>query len=72
MGPWGILIGPLLGAVGAELLVGSRFKQALRSGTGSMWGFVGGTLVKMAIVGIMIAWFLRRIWPDLSRCLPWI
>lgn len=47
--PWGIIVGPLLGAVIGELLGGSDWHCALRSGIGSLVGFVLGTLVKVIV-----------------------
>jgi len=70
-GPWGILVGPLLGAIAGELLMGKELADAFRSGVGSFLGFLGGTVVKLLIAGIMIAWFLRRIGPDVNACMPW-
>ncbi len=61
IGPWGILIGPFAGAVIAELVLGSELRQALQSGFGSFIGLLAGTLVKLMIVGCMIAWFLVEI-----------
>lgn len=49
--PWGILLGPFLGAVFGEMLGGRDLEHALRAGIGSMIGFVLGTLLKV-IVGI--------------------
>lgn len=61
IGPVGIVVGPLLGAVAGELLMGEQIKQAIHSGFGSFLGFVGGTLAKMIISCIMVAWFVIRI-----------
>lgn len=61
IGPPGILIGPLLGAVVGELLMGEQLRQALHSGVGSFLGFIGGTAAKLLIAGIMVAWFVFQI-----------
>ena len=45
--PWGIILGPFLGAVIGELLGGKNLSRALLSGLGSLIGFVFGTLLKL-------------------------
>ena len=62
IGPLGILIGPLVGAIVGELLMGEQVKQALNSGIGSFLGFIGGVLAKMFLAGIMVAWFIFEIY----------
>lgn len=47
--PWGIILGPFLGTMAGEMLGGSDFNHALRSGIGSLVGFVLGTLLKVVI-----------------------
>ncbi|MCI5144855.1 MAG: DUF456 family protein [Candidatus Electrothrix sp. AR3] len=61
LGPIGILLGPLLGAIAGELLMGEALKQALHSGFGSFLGFMGGVAANLFISGIMIAWFTWQI-----------
>ncbi len=61
IGPIGILIGPLMGAIAGELIMGQALKQALHSGFGSFLGFIGGSLAKVVISCIMVAWFVARI-----------
>ena len=61
LGPIGILVGPLLGAIVGELLMGEKLKQALHSGVGSFLGFIGGVGAKLIIAGFMISWFLWMI-----------
>ena len=47
--PWGIILGPFLGAVIGELLGNKEFSQALKSGVGSLLGFIFGTLLKFVV-----------------------
>ena len=61
IGPIGILVGPLVGAIAGELLMGEKVRQALHSGFGSFLGFIGGTLAKMVISFIMVAWYVAEI-----------
>jgi uncharacterized protein YqgC (DUF456 family) len=61
LGPIGIIVGPLLGAIAGELLMGEQVKQALHSGFGSFLGFMGGVVASLIISGIMIGWFVWQI-----------
>lgn len=47
--PWGIILGPFLGAVAGELLGGSDMQHAIRAGIGSLIGFLVGTLLKVFV-----------------------
>ena len=49
----GVIIGPLVGAVIAELLGGQQFSKALRAGWGSFLGLLFGTIVKLICCGMM-------------------
>jgi uncharacterized protein YqgC (DUF456 family) len=56
--PFGIVLGPLIGAIAGDLLAGNRFRSALKSGFGSFVGFILGTGAKVAVcvgIGIVIA-----------------
>jgi len=59
--PWGLIIGPLAGALLGELIVGKKIKEAFRSGTGAVIGFFGGTFLKIVISFAMIAFFTIRL-----------
>jgi uncharacterized protein YqgC (DUF456 family) len=52
--PFGFLLGALVGAVGAELLTGRPFDEALRAGLGAFAGTLGGVVAK-ALILIAIA-----------------
>lgn len=47
--PWGIILGPFIGAVVGEMLGGSDFPHAIRAGIGSLIGFLFGTLLKVIV-----------------------
>jgi uncharacterized protein len=51
--PFGFLLGALIGAVGAELLTGRPFDEALKAGVGAFAGSVGGVVAKALIVVAM-------------------
>ncbi|MFB7157932.1 DUF456 domain-containing protein [Lysinibacillus sp. NPDC056232] len=58
----GILVGPFLGAIIAELIVERRtFGEAVKSGIGSLVGFLASTLAKAVIQIIMIIVFFIAI-----------
>ncbi len=56
----GIVFGPFIGAVAAELTAGSGAQQAGRSGYGVWIGLVLGTAAKLAIAFLMLGIFLTK------------
>jgi uncharacterized protein YqgC (DUF456 family) len=56
-GPIGMLAGPLVGAVVAELLARRDLRQAGRAGVAAWLGFLVGTLAKAGILVVMLAVF---------------
>lgn len=61
MGPWGIIIGPFLGAVAGELCAGKNTREALRSGWGSFLGLMTGTILKLICTGLMTYYFITAL-----------
>ena len=59
--PWGLLIGPFLGAFVGELLGKRTFEQALKSGTGSLLGFIFGTILKLILCSYFILEFITSL-----------
>lgn len=59
--PFGIIIGPFVGAVLGELSSGKDSGSALRSGFGSFVGFLTGTLLKLITSGLMTWYFFREL-----------
>ena len=57
--PWGIILGPFVGAVIGEMIDGQEFKKALKSGFGAFLGFAAGVIMKLA-VSIWIAIIIIR------------
>ena len=53
--PWGVIF---LGAVIGELLGNKEFSQALRSGVGSLIGFLLGTFLKFVVCGYFCYQFI--------------
>ena len=59
--PWGVFIGPFVGAVVGELLGGKETKYALKAGFGAFAGFLLGTVLKVAVCGWFIFCFIRAL-----------
>lgn len=58
----GIILGPFIGAIIAELIVHKKsLSSAVKSGLGSLVGFISGVLAKTIIQLIMIGYFLITI-----------
>jgi hypothetical protein len=60
-GPFGIIIGPFLGAVTGEIIYGKKSNEAFRAGLGSFIGFVTGTLMKLVLSLIMAFYFFKEL-----------
>ena len=56
--PFGIIIGPFVGAVVGEMMKGHVFNKALRSGLGSFIGFLAGTIMKLAVSFFMAYYYI--------------
>lgn len=59
--PWGIILGPFIGAYAGELVNGQDSKKALRSATGSFIGFLTGTFMKLGISLVMAYQFFVHL-----------
>ena len=47
--PWGVIVGPFIGAVVGEMLGGQDLSHAIRAGVGTLLGFLFGTLLKVIV-----------------------
>ncbi|MDR2917152.1 MAG: DUF456 domain-containing protein [Tannerella sp.] len=60
--PWGIIIGPFLGAVLGELLFAEKkAPEALKAGFGAFMGFVLGTVFKLSVCGWFVFCFVKAL-----------
>lgn len=60
--PWGLILGPFFGAIAGELLANGSMDQALKSGFGSVVGFLLGTIIKLALCTYFIVQFFMAVW----------
>ena len=61
LGPWGILIGPFIGALTFEMIGGRQFEEASKAGFGALLGIVAGTLGKFICAIAMASLFAANI-----------
>ncbi|MGM0613459.1 MAG: DUF456 domain-containing protein [Bacteroidota bacterium] len=59
--PVGIIIGPFIGAYIGEMTEENNSSKALKSALGSFIGFLTGTMMKLAVSGIMLFHFVKLI-----------
>jgi len=60
--PFGVIVGPFLGAFVGELVTNSRqVSKALRSATGSFIGFLLGSGIKLAFCGVMFYYWIDAL-----------
>ncbi len=59
--PFGIIIGPFIGALVGELTGGKEFISAIKSSFGSLLGFLAGTVLKLVITGLMLFYFVKEL-----------
>ncbi len=57
--PLGIIIGPFAGAVIGELTHSEDMNKAIRSGLGSLLGFLIGTGLKFVVSGFLLFYFFK-------------
>ena len=60
-GPWGIVLGPFLGAVVFELIDGKNTRLALKAGWWSFVGLMTGTILKLICCGLMTYYFIAAL-----------
>lgn len=53
-GPWGIVLGPFVGAIVGELSGGKQTQAAIKAGFGSFIGFLLGIVSKLVVGGFLL------------------
>lgn len=59
--PWGILLGPFLGALVGELIGGKTWNDALKAGFGAFIGFLVGVMLKLVLCGYFLYLVLAAV-----------
>ncbi len=59
--PWGLLLGPFLGALLAELIAGRSMDEALRAGWGGLIGVLGSVAVNFVLAVALTAAFVLKV-----------
>jgi len=62
LGPFGLLVGPAVGAVGFELAATGDVERSMRGGMGALVGVVVGAVAHFSIAAMMIGLFLWWVW----------
>lgn len=62
LGPVGILLAPVIGAVAFEYARNPDFQRAAKAGVGTFLGFVLGSAVKLALGFAMVGLLLIALW----------
>ena len=60
--PFGLILGPFLGAVIGELIAGKAVSAAMRGGAGALLGFLAGVVLKFAACALFTWWFVQACW----------
>ncbi|NJM26309.1 MAG: DUF456 domain-containing protein [Bacteroidia bacterium] len=55
--PWGLILGPFVGAFVGEMMANNDSNKAMRAAWGSFIGFLFGTLIKVVVCIVMIYYF---------------
>ena len=61
-GPLGIIVGPIAGAIGFELLQRKDIAVAVKSGVGAVVGILLGVVAKLALSVVMVGLFAFWTW----------
>jgi len=59
--PFGVIIGPVLGAFVGEVVTGKNAGQAMTAAVGSFLGFLAGTGIKLVVSGMMTYYFFKSV-----------
>ena len=61
LGPFGIIIGPFIGAFSGEMIGNLKMKKVIKASIGTLIGFIGGIAIKFTISLIYLFIFLWEV-----------
>ena len=61
MGPFGVIIGPFIGAFAGEMIAGQNSTKSFRAALGSFAGFIMGSFLKLVICFMMLYHVIKSI-----------
>ncbi len=61
IGPWGVIIGPFVGAFAGEMLAGQNSKRSLKAAFGSFVGFLLGSFLKLVVCFFILFHIIKSI-----------
>ncbi|MFP4369844.1 MAG: DUF456 domain-containing protein [Candidatus Kapaibacterium sp.] len=59
--PFGVLLGPFLGAIGGEILAGKDLNQSLKSGFAAFLGVIGGIVIRLILSITVAVVFIKEL-----------
>jgi uncharacterized protein len=59
--PWGLVLGPFIGAFAGEMIANSDTGNAWKAALGSFIGFLFGTLLKLVVCLVMVYYFVAAV-----------
>ena len=61
-GPFGIVIGPFVGALAGEMIKGRDPEEAMQSAKGTLIGFLAGSAIKLSLILVMLGFLIFAIY----------
>lgn len=61
LGPWGIILGPFVGAFLGGILSGTYVIPAMKHATGAFVGYIAGLALKLVTVGLITFFFIKTV-----------
>ena len=59
--PWGVLVGPFVGAVLGEMIAGKKLGPSLKGGFGALLGFIFGVALKLTYCATCAGWCIATV-----------